>query len=348
MVFSTHINNLKKPLGSQTGISLIELMITMLIGLILLAGVTGIFLSSQQAYRMQEASSRVQESGRFALDVIAYDARMAGYNGCGSGNVNNILDTDNSAYDPSIHSVGSGFSPPGSFSDEIAGDVLTINYMGSEGQFDVGKDSNQPPLHGEDEDGNHPQIDQGQIVMVVDADGQCEMFQNTTAQQGVVHRGSGDNVSPGNLNLGGQGYTSFNDEVEFFDLQTIRYYIAESAHDNDQRSLWRQRLFGDTTSEAEELVTGVYNMRLEYGLDTNNNQQINEYEAAGSMTNAQWDQVAAVRVHLLVYNDDNRNVMPDAVEDLPFAGGLFNPLAGDEHKMFQTFTTTIAARNRLN
>jgi len=58
------IDNIRHP--RQQGLTLVELMIAMVIGLILIAGVIQIFLSSQQAYRTQESMSRIQESGRFA------------------------------------------------------------------------------------------------------------------------------------------------------------------------------------------------------------------------------------------------------------------------------------------
>ena len=66
----------------QTGMTLIEIMIAMLIGAFLLGGVIQIFIGSKQTNRMQEGLSRLQENGRFALDFLAKDIRMAGYREC--------------------------------------------------------------------------------------------------------------------------------------------------------------------------------------------------------------------------------------------------------------------------
>jgi type IV pilus assembly protein PilW len=63
----------------QKGFSLIELMIAMVLGLLLMAGVINIFLASNQTYRLQDAMFRMQESGRFALSTILKDARDAGF-----------------------------------------------------------------------------------------------------------------------------------------------------------------------------------------------------------------------------------------------------------------------------
>jgi type IV pilus assembly protein PilW len=66
----------------QTGISLIEIMISLLIGAFLLGGVLQIFIGSKQTYRMQENLTRLQENGRLALELIGRDIRMTGYWGC--------------------------------------------------------------------------------------------------------------------------------------------------------------------------------------------------------------------------------------------------------------------------
>lgn len=66
----------------QTGMTLIEIMIALLIGAFLLGGVIQIFIGTKQTNRMQENLSRLQENGRFAMDFISKDIRMAGYWGC--------------------------------------------------------------------------------------------------------------------------------------------------------------------------------------------------------------------------------------------------------------------------
>ena len=66
----------------QTGMTLIEIMIALLIGAFLLGGVMQIFLGSKQTYRMQENLSRLQENGRFAMEFLSKDIRMTGYWDC--------------------------------------------------------------------------------------------------------------------------------------------------------------------------------------------------------------------------------------------------------------------------
>lgn len=66
----------------QAGLSLVELMIALVIGLILMLGITQIFIASHSASRLSEGVARAQENGRFALDFLERDIRMAGHMGC--------------------------------------------------------------------------------------------------------------------------------------------------------------------------------------------------------------------------------------------------------------------------
>jgi len=68
--------------SAQRGFTLIEIMVASTISLILLGGVMQIFLSSKKTYTVAEEVARLQENGRFALDVLARDIRMVGYQGC--------------------------------------------------------------------------------------------------------------------------------------------------------------------------------------------------------------------------------------------------------------------------
>lgn len=70
----------KANLGShQSGLTLLELMIAMALGLLLLTGIGTIYVGGNQTYRVQEQNARVQESGRYALDVLGRSLRQAGY-----------------------------------------------------------------------------------------------------------------------------------------------------------------------------------------------------------------------------------------------------------------------------
>lgn len=89
----------------QAGLSLIELMIALLIGLLLLLGVVQVFSASSNAYRLAKAQARLQEGGRFAMDYLSRDLRMAGHMGCSS---DTILTRDGSSLLTTRTTFGAG------------------------------------------------------------------------------------------------------------------------------------------------------------------------------------------------------------------------------------------------
>jgi len=63
----------------QSGLTLIELMISMVISLILILGVVSIYISSKRGYSLTDGMGREQENIRFTADLLLHDLRMAGY-----------------------------------------------------------------------------------------------------------------------------------------------------------------------------------------------------------------------------------------------------------------------------
>ena len=74
------------------GFTLIELMVAMLLGLVVIAGVTSVFLANQRAHRTNLALGDVQDNTRIAFEMMARDIRDAGLTGCSNdGRVANVL-----------------------------------------------------------------------------------------------------------------------------------------------------------------------------------------------------------------------------------------------------------------
>src|SRR3546814_6197665 len=78
--------------SGQAGFSLVEFMISLVLGLIVIGGVTTVFLSNQQSYRSNEGLSQLQENSRIAFELMARDIRQTGLTGCGNdGRIANVL-----------------------------------------------------------------------------------------------------------------------------------------------------------------------------------------------------------------------------------------------------------------
>lgn len=67
---------MSRRMSRNAGFSLIELMIAILIGSILLLGITSLFTTTSSVNRTEEGLARLQENGRFAMAQIVEDLRM--------------------------------------------------------------------------------------------------------------------------------------------------------------------------------------------------------------------------------------------------------------------------------
>lgn len=65
----------------QAGLSLVELMISMTLGLIILSGVLVVFVNASTARNEVERTSRQIENGRYASELLTDDIRLAGFYG---------------------------------------------------------------------------------------------------------------------------------------------------------------------------------------------------------------------------------------------------------------------------
>ncbi|MEF3080745.1 PilW family protein [Luteimonas sp. SMYT11W] len=106
----------------ERGVSLIELMVALAIGTLLILGLVQVFGASRTAYQLSSGLGRVQENGRFALDLLQRDIRMAGHMGCVNDQAR-FLPTNVTASRPALLSTfltaaqqfGTGASPTSNY-----------------------------------------------------------------------------------------------------------------------------------------------------------------------------------------------------------------------------------------
>ena len=72
----------------QYGMTLIELMVALAIGAFLMIGAITVFMQSRTTFRVTESLSRLQENARFAVDVLEPEIRMAHYWGLTTATTN--------------------------------------------------------------------------------------------------------------------------------------------------------------------------------------------------------------------------------------------------------------------
>lgn len=86
----------------MAGVTLIELMIALVLGLLVSAAALGVFSSNRETFRSTENMSRLQENARVAFELMSRDIREAGGIPCGNGisPTNNLASADTTWWSP--------------------------------------------------------------------------------------------------------------------------------------------------------------------------------------------------------------------------------------------------------
>lgn len=357
--------------GRQSGMSLIELMIAMVISLVLLAGVISVFVASKRSYGTNNAVAQVQENARFALNFITPVVRMAGYEGCSKSlTLDSILNGGAAAfnfgnglggYEAAGTNPGSGYTMTTTSSTPWAptmdagiaaltpaplqgNDVLII--YGTSGnpipanQFNPSNDTfkmvtGTPTSWG---------LYNGEIGILTDCV-KAEVFQMTNTTGSQVQHSKNATMVPGNYT--GKFKYQFGPASLVF-AETWVYYIGTGADGNP--SLYETDLNGGGGSSLtgpKELVSGIDNMQVMYGVDPVGDGTTGYYTTADVVdANALWNNVVSVEIALLVRSAPGAVAAPAATTSYNLLGTLVKPKAPDTC-LRRVFTTTIGVRNRL-
>jgi len=77
------------------GLTLVELMISMVLSLMIMGGAISIFMGSKETFRLEEDLSRAQENFRYIADRLTKDLSLVGYTGCSLPYADNSSTVDN-------------------------------------------------------------------------------------------------------------------------------------------------------------------------------------------------------------------------------------------------------------
>lgn len=69
------------PGGFQHGLTLVELMVSLVLGLTLSSGIISVYLESKRNFAAEEELARIQENGRFAISLLKREIMQAGFTG---------------------------------------------------------------------------------------------------------------------------------------------------------------------------------------------------------------------------------------------------------------------------
>ena len=326
-------------LRRQHGVTLVELMVALALGLLITVAMLKVYVDASRMYRFNEGLARVQENGRFALEFIRRDARVAGFWGCYSEAplTNQISATSDAWLDVAAgHITGTnddGLNSADSITFRSAtgsGTLVTTTMTAASDSISVDSVAT---------------ITSGMAALISDCDN-GDIFQVTGVSGTSLAHAAGTNTNT-STNLS-KTYASGS---RVYQAQQSTFCIALGA-DPAQPSL--RRLTNPTSgqtcaSNGDELIEGVENMQILYGEDTdadsegaNGDGTANRYVPIGTAS-LDIDRVVSVRLSLLARSLNNN--LTTAPSPYTFNGTAVTPGATDKY-LRKVFTTTITLRNK--
>ncbi|NNF17087.1 MAG: prepilin-type N-terminal cleavage/methylation domain-containing protein [Gammaproteobacteria bacterium] len=317
----------------QRGFNLVELMIALVVGLFLVAGALRIYTQSQTAIQVNESIARIQETARFAMGIIEKDVRAAEL----WGRTNNPLAINGSGEPAAadIYGVTSHCEP--NWSVHVARAIEGANNSNPYAGSCIPSTAYQP----------------GSDVLVVRHADEVEVA-TADLQPGVIYLRSNSNF--GQIFVGTTEPTNVSVDAVNNALVSVAYWISNRS-DNDPSVPSLRRSFlgavgGNPTIINEEVISGVEDMQVQYGIDTTGDNSVNTYVDFDDVTNTDAIMVARVWIRVRAENaemgfkDDATFIYADSrFRALDIAGGA--TVDADIEKYRRVLVTkTMELRNR--
>ncbi len=329
---------MKRPrcLRNQSGLSMVELLVAMAVQFILLAGMVHVYSSSRQMSSLNHELSRVQENGRYAIDTLLYDIRMAGYSGC--RNLEDVSPNIIAQSPPnyavlndslSVYENGVGWVNPGSINRLAGTDVITLQSVRGAG---VQLTGNMTADNANIQIAANPDgLQANDLVLIFDCLS-ADLFRATSVSSSsgkvtIAHANS-SNTS----NRLSKAYQT-DAQVMSFDAHT--YFIGIDT--NGDPGLYQHSASSDTTVL---LARGVQGLELILAEDTDGNQRPDSYVNGSNVEN--WENVIGVRVGFLMQSADSTATESRGYS---FAGQEAN--LSDDRRLRKAFWSYATLRNRI-
>lgn len=234
------------------GFSLVELMVSMAIGSVLLAGVLTVYVNSNNAFHVSNSLNTLVSDARFATHLIRQDVQLSGSHG--------LAQKDASFTNTGIANIASDCAVQwfANITTNITGSNNTNPYSATCISAADGYVANSDVLV----------IRYADPAPVADADIVANtVYSRNNLGEGILFT----NAIPA---LSNAGFTAQNNQYN-----SVAYYISDhtdSAGDG-YPSLHRIRLVAGPALEDEVVVPGVQDMQIQYGFDSDDDGSVDQY-----------------------------------------------------------------------
>jgi type IV pilus assembly protein PilW len=326
--------------NGERGLTLIELMISLLLGIIFSAGLVGLYLESKRNYAAEEEMARIQENGRYTLNLLKQELLLAGFfagtlkagdmtveavnTDCAgsdwaldASNPIEFVNDHNSSSDP-VTTTGTTLTCLVGGDIQPESDVLTIK-----------RTAGEPTLRRDSFADNFTASSAQQWYMRVVNYGDTRVWSKLASVDLTTEGGPYD---PNDVDT----------DLEYWEAYTQVFYVRKySAAGDGVPTLCVQRLEGDDMTERC-LVEGIEELHIEFGIDTDADGVANQYKVAP--TAADISNAVVARVYLLVRSISE---LPDIQnqDSKTYKLGQRDIDAKNDGYLRRVFSTTVQIRN---
>jgi type IV pilus assembly protein PilW len=310
----------------MAGFSLVEMMISITIGLMIVAALVGVLSSNSRGSKSNDRTAELQSNGRFALSHLQNELRLAGYRG----------------YTPLAPESG-GWTTP-----------AITNECGTAGSFVKnirqsvwgGNDSNPFPANCIPIANYNTPISSD--VLVIRHAAETPVLAASTVANTTYLRSSYNNA----LVMSGAALPAqVTTGTENFELKEYVYFIGQGdcagGGTTSIPALCRIALQGNAMN-PELVVSGIEQLQVQYSIATGSNIQYfdaNGISGSHSATGAtDWDKVTSIRIWLLARNSNSENGYSNTTS---YVMGDQTYTVNDSFRR-QLFTSVVQLRNFRN
>lgn len=296
-------------MNKQRGMSLVELMVALVLGLIVSVAIFTLFVSTLKTNKTHDNLSRLQESARYALYQLQNDLRMTGFRSC-LGRKGTTTDTEAAAdvnlisaiqyhndFDQPIqgfHAQGSSWTPTldasiSSASPTQDSDIITVRFATGQGTYlsaSMATGSAEIPILG-----NPDSLTTSDDLVIADC-AQSTVFKPTSISATTIAHTTAGNASD---NLG----RAYGTDAVVMPIKTVTYFVAPSQDISTGLSLWRKT----NANAAEELADNIEQLKILYAEDIDGDLAPDKYVTANKVTDMK--NVIAIKLMLLARTLDD-------------------------------------------
>ncbi len=277
--------------GRAAGVTLVELLVAMTIGLVLIIGATQVYVDSHTAYAVNDTTARLQENARYALSVLEPDVRMSGNWG-----LTNFSDGIGGKALPTDAQLALG-APAASTCGVNFPLLLGLPVQGTNDSYTATCAANSAAMPNADT----VTVRRASAVTVPPATASGPLRICSTRTSGVLV-----------TDITGAFCQDVNAQIN--NLIVNLYYVDQSSSQAGVPSLRRKALNAGPAFQDDEIVPGVEDLQVQYGVDLTagvgaTGGAATEYLNAGAtLTNLLTSvttpaQIVSVRIWLLVRSD---------------------------------------------